>query len=252
MKKWIAILVMITVLFSASAVADNILLLLSDDELLQLHQDVLEEMARRGLSAAEDESAASDRVAAFFAAWSNADLDEMLMLCGSGWKASAENPRTELFRILAGRTPLDAVIERDDEIAGESADGLTYRMVTVAALLDRNNGMEPEAYRICFLVCREEDGLWYVDPTSLEGAEKIGEEIPADSAPAGDPSGVTGETVLYYQPDGGQYYHVDQNCRTIHEKYLPLQNWFLYSELDDEPYCDLKPCAVCGAPLRND
>ncbi len=44
---------------------------------------------------------------------------------------------------------------------------------------------------------------------------------------------------LYYQPDGGEYYHLDQNCKRVHPKYLPLQDSFLYSELNDEAYRDL-------------
>ena len=57
---------------------------------------------------------------------------------------------------------------------------------------------------------------------------------------------------LYYCPEGGQYYHADQNCRAVHEKYLPLKGTFVYEELENEAYKDLQPCSVCGAPLRRE
>ena len=62
--------------------------------------------------------------------------------------------------------------------------------------------------------------------------------------------GVYGGTLLFYNPAGGEYYHLDQNCRRIADKYLPLQGHFTYDRLNDAPYQDLKPCDVCGAPIR--
>ena len=70
------------------------------------------------------------------------------------------------------------------------------------------------------------------------------------SAAFADDLSAAADTKLYYQPTGGEYYHLDQNCIRVHSSYLPLQGCFLYSELNDEPYRDLKPCEICGAPLR--
>ena len=58
--------------------------------------------------------------------------------------------------------------------------------------------------------------------------------------------------LLYYVPEDGRYYHLDRNCKTVHEKYLPLQTCFTYEELEDEAYKDLHPCSVCAAPLSGD
>ena len=63
------------------------------------------------------------------------------------------------------------------------------------------------------------------------------------AAPAAD-------TVLYYAPDGGEYYHLDPNCPRVNRKDLPLEGMFLSSELNSEPWLDLKPCEVCSAPGR--
>ena len=62
--------------------------------------------------------------------------------------------------------------------------------------------------------------------------------------------GVYGGTVLFYNPFGGEYYHLDQNCSRVGDKYLPLMGHFTYDKLDEGPYQSLKPCDGCGAPLR--
>jgi hypothetical protein len=61
--------------------------------------------------------------------------------------------------------------------------------------------------------------------------------IPEDSLP------------LYYNPDGGQYYHSDQNCKSVKNKYLPLAG-FTYGELENSPYDKLTPCSSCNPPKR--
>ena len=58
------------------------------------------------------------------------------------------------------------------------------------------------------------------------------------------------EDVVYWvNPNGGRYYHLDQNCKIINAKFLPLGGQFTYGEIGNEPYSKLKPCNVCGAPL---
>ncbi len=54
---------------------------------------------------------------------------------------------------------------------------------------------------------------------------------------------------LYYNPDGGQYYHKDQNCSSVKNKYLPLTG-FTYGELENSPYSKLTPCSRCNPPKR--
>ena len=74
----------------------------------------------------------------------------------------------------------------------------------------------------------------------------------ADPTPTPGPTEtptVFASTVLYYNPSGGEYYHLDQNCKIINPKFLPLGGQFTYGEIGNEPYSKLKPCNVCGAPL---
>ena len=75
------------------------------------------------------------------------------------------------------------------------------------------------------------------------------------SASPAENSSVSSEsdsTLLYYHPEGGQYYHADQNCRLVNEKYLPLSGILTFAELNNEEYKDLQPCSVCGAPARRE
>ena len=64
------------------------------------------------------------------------------------------------------------------------------------------------------------------------------------------PGTADASTVLYYHPDGGEYYHLDPNCRSVHPNYLPLEGMFTYAQVNGEPYAALEPCNVCGAPQR--
>ena len=252
MKRFIAFLFSITFLFSASAFADD-LSGMTDAELYALHQDVLDEMMRRGLpeepERGNDIPDIAERLVSFFQYWSVNEPDEMLALCDSSWKAGLEEPRSELFRILANRTPMDFTMEAVDLIAGEGPENLAYYRVTAVSHLDWNNGTACEKYRIRLLVRKEEDGLWHIDPTGLENCEKAEEDIQAEAEEAESyADAAAADTVLFYQPSGGEYYHLDPNCKSVNPRFLPLQGSFLFSELNDKPYSDLKPCEICGAP----
>ena len=99
---------------------------------------------------------------------------------------------------------------------------------------------------------READGLWYVDPGSLQIFEYTADGPYADTASetAEETPEAAENTMLYYCPEGGEYYHADQNCQRVNEKFLPLKGSFTYGELENEAYKDLQPCNICGAPLR--
>ena len=187
-----------------------------------------------------------ERLVAFFNFWSGNRQDEMLTLCAPSWQSKQENPRTSLFALLANRTPKDCTPE---SITGTPAD--TSRRVTLTSQMDRNNGKPAEKYRMTILMVME-GNEWYIDPQSLqtyESAETPDPNITPTPAPTETPA-VYATTVLYYNPKGGEYYHLDPNCKIINPKFLPLGGSFTYGEIGNDPYTNLKPCNVCGAPLR--
>ncbi len=54
---------------------------------------------------------------------------------------------------------------------------------------------------------------------------------------------------LYYNPNGGQYYHEDQYCASVKSRFLPLTA-FAYGELDTGSFAKLKPCPKCATIMR--
>lgn len=194
-----------------------------------------------------DDHSVTERLETFFYYWSANRQDDMLTLCAPSWQSKVENPKTALFGLMANRTPKDYMVE---SVSGTDYD--TSRTVTVTSSMDRNNGKDPVKYRLSVIMLKEADNQWYVDPQSLqtyEAAETPDPSITSTPAPTETPA-IYANTVLYYNPSGGEYYHLDQNCKRINERYLPLKGHFTYSELGKDPYNKLKPCAICGAPSK--
>lgn len=252
MKKWIACLAAFLMLCSAVSLAED-LSTLTDGELIDLYRQAEAEMARRGLiwdgeetdgETGNEMAAAAERLTEFFGYWSVNDLDSMLSLCAPSWQEHMENPRTALFARLMNRTPMRMTV---DSLGGDSAQGQVR--VTVASLIDRHNGKDPGWYLLELLMVKE-DGTWYLDPRSLDNQEPGGGTADTTPEPVPVPEGLTEQTRLYYQPEGGEYYHLDPNCRRVHPRFLPLEHSFTWAEVNDEAYRGLKPCQVCGAPQR--
>ena len=195
----------------------------------------------------EPDNSVTERLQTFFYYWSANRYDDMLTLCSPVWQSKVENPKTALFALMANRTPKDYSVEN---VSGTEQD--TSRTVTVTSLMDRNNGKDPVRYRLSVIMMKESDGSWYVDPQSLqtyEAADTPDPSVTATPGPTETPA-IYANTILYYNPSGGEFYHLDQNCKRINERYLPLQGHFTYAELGNDPYNKLKPCAICGAPSR--
>lgn len=57
------------------------------------------------------------------------------------------------------------------------------------------------------------------------------------------------DLAVYYNPDGGKYYHADQNCHDVKSRHLPLTG-FRYVQLRDEAFSKLKPCSACIPPMK--
>ncbi len=199
-------------------------------------------------------SQAEMRLSTFMSLWMSMNTPEMVSYVQPSWASAQENPSSQLFMVLANRTPESFNIE---EISGVDDD--SSRTVTMTAVIDKNNGKDPVMYRFMVIMVKE-GGEWFVDPNSLatsddikpndENAVKINEgslstEPPRTTVSPAPPA----DTKLYYNPDGGHYYHIDPNCPGVKSEYLPLQGSFLYSELRSYNKT-LTPCLKCGAPIK--
>ena len=193
-------------------------------------------------------SPAVQQLESFFYFWAVNNKDNMLTLCAPSWKRSVAEPQKALFSILQNRTPTDWTVEK---ISGTESD--TARTVTVVSTIDKNNGRDPQRYRFQVIMMKE-DETWYVDPASLETNEEESTTAPTSNVTNTPPPtaiSATADTVLYYNPDGGSFYHAVAECTlSTDPKYLPFKGSFKYSEINNEPYKNLKPCAACGAPSR--
>ncbi len=57
------------------------------------------------------------------------------------------------------------------------------------------------------------------------------------------------ELEVYYNPEGGKYYHSTANCSSVKDRFLPLTG-FLYGDIEDGDFADLKPCPHCSPVQR--
>ena len=202
-------------------------------------------------------SEAQNRLEAFMINWSGARVEDMVRLVQPSWANAQDNPSNRLFVLLGNRTPLSYNIE---EISGSDND--SSRTVTMTANIDKNNGKDPTLYRFMVLMVKE-GGQWYVDPNSLATNDQVTNKEETNtvndskSKAADDWVLPPRQTVtpappasqpLYYNPNGGSMYHMDQYCPSVYEQYLPLQGSFPYSELGN--HRDKTPCLKCGAPTQ--
>ena len=205
-----------------------------------------------GTPAPETESdGAEERLKSFFYFWSVSNDEAMLSLTAPSWRNSVENPAQALFVLLLNRIPQD-----DYEISNiTGTDNDALRTATVKVTIDKNDGrttLDRYAFKV---ILKKEDGIWYVDPKSLESNEKETATETAASAntTATQPPLYTGhpDTVLYYNPNGGTRYHLDPDCDEVGDRYKPMTS-FLFAELDQSPYNELYACGPCGAPIPDD
>lgn len=57
------------------------------------------------------------------------------------------------------------------------------------------------------------------------------------------------DTKLYYNANGGAYYHSVDNCQDVKEKYHPLAS-FTYGQLEEGAFANLERCPACAPPMR--
>lgn len=202
-------------------------------------------------------SEAQTRLEAFMTNWSGARIEDMVRLVQPSWASNQDNPSNRLFVMLGNRTPLNYTIE---EISGSDSD--SSRTVTMTANIDKNNGKDPTLYRFMVLMVKE-GGEWYVDPNSLASNDEV--KNSEETNVVNDSQNSTAENwtiaprqtvtpappasqLLYYNPDGGSKYHLDQYCPSIYDEFLPLEGSFPYAELGN--HRDLTPCLRCNAPTQ--
>lgn len=190
-------------------------------------------------------SEAEAQLELFMNSWMSLDYNAMLACCVPSWVNAQENPQHAIFKIRGTSIP-----ESFDITDASGTDADDSRTLTMIASINKGVGKGAQQYRYEVLMLRV-NGVWYVDPASLSSATEVKAEVtPAPVITLMPTYTPDLNKRLYYNPDGGSYYHASDVCTKVDQKYLPLKGTFLYSQLNDPAYKDLKPCDKCNPPGR--
>lgn len=194
----------------------------------------------------------------FMEAWSRGLSAEMVQYTAPSWRSAqveetgtSDGAETKLFWKFKMK-PLEDWRQLGTP-TGTSSN--TARTIKVQADIQANGKTTTYEYDAIALA---EGGAWYIDPDSLSTGVLVAAATPTpdpNATPTPEPTPTPVPTPdpklqLYYNEDGGSYYHVDDECSSVGTKYRPLKGKFQYSQLSDSPYNRLKPCEECGAPER--
>lgn len=217
-------------------------------------------------------SLAQQKLEQFMAAWGVKDYASMVFYSAPNWTNQFETQRdaeTSIFHLSAIRTPVSYQIM---DVSGSDTD--QTRTITMQARISKNDGKEPELYNFQILMIRA-NNEWYVDPNSISSSQivqnqelaaqtgteqlvdtattQVQAENTAQTAPAVPQlttNTVSADTLLYYNQDGGEYYHIDPNCSSLGDKYKPLTATFYFRDVSNDTFKNLKTCPHCNAPKR--
>lgn len=80
--------------------------------------------------------------------------------------------------------------------------------------------------------------------TDHEKETTYDEQVMKDGVPQADLPKQEEDGTVYYNPNGGKYYHADQKCIIVKDIYLPLTA-LSADRLKKYPFSNLRPCPVC-------
>lgn len=191
-------------------------------------------------------SVVQQRLEQFMSAWIAQDYSGMVSVSVPSWVQAQDDAERKMFQIRSNRTPVDYKVT---DVSGTDADSL--RTVTMEASIDKSNGQEPLRFRFLVLMMRVND-VWYVDPNSLTSPQQLTQTKALATPTVSLAPLITAnpDMLLFYNADGGTFYHLDPNCSSINQKYLPLAMSFYFRDIGNATYANLKPCVYCHAPSR--
>lgn len=187
----------------------------------------------------------------YMRAWQAKDYEAMATYALPSWRNAQQQPSMQLYWTHDWWILNSWTIQ--SEAMSPTADSATFTLITDAA--KNNSARTTVKYKYLATVINE-SGSWYVDPESVRTGMEVDESLPsAYSQSAGDPTAEPEPTIppnmqLWYNSDGGSYYHTQEKCSSIAERNHKHMKAFAYSELGNDTYKKLEPCSVCSAPER--
>lgn len=243
----------------------------SDDTTASI-RDMVDSQAPPEEEAAPDTGAASlaqQKLEQFMSAWAQKDYAAMVSHSAPNWVNQFQTQReaeTSIFHLSAIRTPLSYKVL---DVLGNNTD--SSRTIIMQASISKNDGREPALYNFQILMIRN-NNQWYVDPNSISSSQAVQQQEIAQQAMSEEDDqassinleesqqaasvvvpqidAVRSDTLLFYNEDGGEYYHIDPNCSSIGARYKPLKASFYYRDVSSETFKNLKTCPYCKAPAR--
>ncbi len=209
-------------------------------------------------SATSGDSEAEQALANFMTAWQRNLSAEMVQYTAPSWRTAqieetgaSDGAEKKLFWKF-NMKPLE-----DWRQLGAPTGTSSNTARTIKVQADIKSGGKTSTYEYD-AIALSEGGVWYIDPDSLSTGVLVAAATPTpdpNATPTPEPTPTPVPTPdpklqLYYNEDGGSYYHVDAECPSVGEEYRPLKGKFKYSDLEKSSYNALKPCAKCGAPER--
>ena len=199
----------------------------------------------------DEKSGAEIALENFMEKWRKGIIADMVAHTPPTWRdAQADSAQQQLFWKFAQK-PLEDWRQMS---APTGTDASTARTITVEA--DINYSGEMRTYQYDAIALFEGEG-WYVDPDSLSSGVLVVQSTPTPDpnvtptpTPEPTPTPTPGpKTKIYYNKDGGKYYHAEAECPSVGKEYLPLAS-FQYKDINKSPYTRLVPCEKCNAPHR--
>lgn len=187
--------------------------------------------------------------------WQNEDYEGMTRYTLPSWRNAQRVPAMQLSFQHAN------YILNQWEISSENqATAIDSATFTVIVNVTKNAGTKATVYGKYSAIVFNNEGMWYVDPNSMrsmlayepepqlvanEGDTYLQQSSEAEPTP--EPT-ASPKTKLYYNSDGGKFYHADEKCSAIDPKYYTKMKSFTYADLSKSGYSKLKPCTTCKAP----
>ncbi len=185
--------------------------------------------------------------------WQQQNYEDMVQFTLPSWQAVQTSPARQLSWthagwILNGWTIMPTAIT-------SVVDSAT---IVVTANLTKNTSVKTDLVQEYQAIIQNIDGKWYVDPDSMRSGIPVVQATPNVATPATDTqvnepasSPTTNPDLkLWYNPDGGKFYHLEQKCADIKESYYKLMKSFKFSQLSESTFAKLKPCPTCKAPKK--
>lgn len=186
----------------------------------------------------------------FMEKWRKSIVADMVELTSPAWRAEQDNASQQLYWKF-GQKPL---VEWSQQSQPTGTEASTARTITVVADVNYNGAVRTYQYDAVVLL---ENDKWYVDPNSLSSGVLVPKPDPTpdpNATPTPEPTNTpepttNPKTKMYYNKNGGSFYHAEPECTSVGKKYLPLAS-FEFSKLSESPYNKLKPCSECDAPSK--